>query len=295
MAGYNMDKLEREYHRFGPWVIEIKDIDDIPEQFSDFTETIMNGIISFKVPVNVERRNLKPGMLLYETVTSVTEDTVIILHYTEGSIDRHNIKYHDILYLQYTTVMLFGELIFWTAQQRFVLDFRPAEYGPVEKALDLIRSKYCDPALRINLGDIQEHVDVQSFLYKTLLAQEMEKENLKLVAYQPSIKLKRKHAKKMRYWQHVSGESGLQDSLYMTNGKELIVMSRLKDVKALERPDYGYRYTYIPLNNIRSIIRESDDSMERLQELSIVLEDVRVVFRVDNSFPADVLKNALKI
>jgi hypothetical protein len=290
-----MDKIKREYDRFGPWDIEIKGEDDVPQQFSDFTETIMNGILSFKVPVNVERRNLKPGMPLYQTVTSLAEDDVIILRRAETEIDRQEIKYRDILYLQYTTDMLFGELIFATAKQRHVLDFNPAEDGPAEKALERIRKKYCDQVPRINLGDIQEHVVVQSFLYETLLAQEMEKEDLKLVAYQPSIKLKRKLTTKMRYWQIVSGEAGLQDSLYLSNGIELIVMSRVKDVKAEEKADYGYRYTYIPLNNIRSLLLETSETMDRLQELSIVLEDKRVVFRVDDTFSADNLKGTLKI
>ena len=290
-----MDKLKREYDRFGPWDVEIKEEDDIPQQFSDFTETIMNSVFSFKVPVNVERRNLKPGMPLYQTVTSLTEDAVIILRRAETEIDRQEIKYRDILYLQYTTDMLSGELIFTTVKQRYALDFNPAEQGPAEKALERIREKYCDQVPRVNFSDIQEHVVVQSFLYETLLAQEMEKEDLKLVAYQPSIKLKRKRAAKMRYWQIVSGEAGLQDSLYLTNGKELIVMSRVKDVKAEEKADYGYRYTYIPLNNIRSLILEHSETMDKIQELSIVMEDKRVVFRVDNTFSASLLKGALKI
>lgn len=290
-----MDKLKREYDRFGPWDVEIKEEDDIPQQFIDFTETIMNGIFSFKVPVNVERRNLKPGMPLYQTVTSLTEDVVIILRRAGTEIDRQEIKYGDILYLQYTTDMLFGELIFGTSKQRYFLDFNPAQDGPADKALGRIREKYCDQVPRINFSDIQEDVVVQSFLYETLLAQEMEKEELKLVAYQPPIKLERKRTAKLKYWQIVSGEAGLQDSLYLTNGKELIVMSRVKDVKAVGRPDFGYRYTYIPLNNIRSLLLEPNETMEKLQELSIVMEDIRVVFRVENTFPAGVLKDALKI
>lgn len=290
-----MDKLKREYDRFGPWVLEIKDEVAIPQQFDDFTETILNGIFSFKVPVNVERRNLKPGMLLYQTVAVLTEDAVITLHYRLGAIDRREIRYDDILFLQCTTDMLSGELIFGTVKQRYILDFSSVEYGPVEKAIDLIREKYCDQVPKAKLGDIQEQVVVQSFLYETLLAHEMEKEDLKLVAYQPSLKLERKRAAKTRFWRIISGEIGLQDSLYLTNGKELIVMSRVKEVKAAEKADYGYRYTYIPLNNIRTLLLEPHETMERLQELSVVMEEKRLVFRVDDKFPADVLKRVLRI
>jgi hypothetical protein len=291
----DMDKLKREYDLFGPWVLEIKDEMDIPQQFGDFTETILNGIYSFKVPVNVERRNLKPGMLLYQTVTVLTEDAVIVLQHRLEAIERQEVKYADILFLQCTTDLLFGELIFGTAQQRYIMEFSSIEYGPVETAIDRIREKYCDQVPKANLGEIQEQVVVKSFLYETLLAQEMEKEELKLVAYQPSMQLKRKRAAKTRFWRIVSGETGLQDSLYLTNGKELIVMSRVKDVKAEKKADYGYRYTYIPLNNIRTLLLEPHKTMERLLEFSIVMEEKRLVFRVDDTFPVDVLKSVLRI
>jgi hypothetical protein len=290
-----MDKLKREYDRFGPWVLEIKGEMEVPQQYDDFKETILDGIFSFKVPVNVERRNLKPGMLLYQSVTALTETAVVTFHHRQGAIDRREIRYDDILFLQCTTDMLFGELIFGTTKQRHILDFSSVEYGPLEKAIDLIRERYCDQTPRANLEEIQEHVVVQSFLFETLLAQEMEKEELKLVAYQPSLKLKRKPTAKTQFWRIVSGEAGLQDSLYLTNGKELIVMSRVKDVKEAEKADYGYRYTYIPLNNIRTLLLEPHETMERVQELSMVMEEKRLVFRVDDTFPADTLKRALRI
>jgi hypothetical protein len=72
-------------------------------------------------------------------------------------------------------------------------------------------------------------------------------------------------------------------------------MSRVKDVKEADKADYGYRYTYIPLNNIRTLLLEPHETMERLQELSMVMEEKRFVFRVDDTFPADTLKRALRI
>ena len=109
-----MDQLKREYDQFGPWVLEIKNEDDIPQQYKNFTDTIMGGVFSFKVPVNIERCNLKPGMLLYQTVISLTEKAVIILHHSKRTAHRHKIRYDHILHLQYTTDLLFGELIFET-------------------------------------------------------------------------------------------------------------------------------------------------------------------------------------
>jgi hypothetical protein len=49
------------------------------------------------------------------------------------------------------------------------------------------------------------------------------------------------------------------------------------------------------LNNIRVLLLEPDKTVEGVQELSFVLKDVRVVFRVDKTFSVDRLKSALNI
>ena len=290
-----MDKLKREYDRFGPWVAEIKEEDDIPQQFSDFTETILKSDFSFKVPVSEERRNLKPGMVLYETVVSLTGDFLIVLRYGEDSIDRQEIHLKGLKYFQRTITVLKGELTLATAKQISIIQFNSVEQKPIEKLESRIREHYCDPEPKINLEEIIEQDHVHSFLYETILAKETKKENLKIVAYQPNIKLKREHVSMMRRWQVVSDEYGLQDSLFLTNGRELIVLSRVQDMKAVKKSDYGYRYTYIPLSKIRTLLREPVEKVQGIHNFSVVMENNRVVFKVEESFPVDAFGDTLKI
>lgn len=290
-----MDKLKREYDRFGPWVAEIEVEDDVPPQFSDFTETILKSDFSFKVPVFEERRNLKPGMVLYETVVSLTGDLLIALRYNVDSIDRQEINIKGLQYFQCSTAMLLGELRLGTAKQILSIQFNPVEQKPIEKLVNRIREQYCGPDLKINLNNIIEQDQAHSFLYEVLLAKETKRENLKTVAYQPNIKLKRGIVSMMRRWQVVSDDYGLQDSLFLTNGRELIVLSRVQDMKATHMSNYGYRYTYIPLSNIRTLLLEPEENAEGIYNLSVVMENARVVFKVEESFPVDVFRDTLKI
>lgn len=290
-----MDKLKREYDRFGPWVAEIEVEDDVPQQFSDFTETILKSDFSFKVPIFEERRNLKPGMVLYETVVSLTGDLLIALRYNVDSIDRQEINLKELQYFQCSTAMLLGELRLGTAKQILSIQFNPVEQKPIEKLVNRIREQYCGPDLKINLNNIIEQDQAHSFLYEALLAKETKRENLKTVAYQPNIKLKRGIVSMMRRWQVVSDDYGLQDSLFLTNGRELIVLSRVQDMKATHESNYGYRYTYIPLSNIRTLLLEPEENAEGIYNLSVVMENARVVFKVEESFPVDVFRDTLKI
>jgi len=290
-----MDKLQREYDRFGPWVAEIKVEDDVPRQFVEFADPILKSDFSFKVPVAAERRDLKPGMVLYETVVSVTGDRLLILHLRESSIDRREVDLKSLQYIQCNKAMLFGELLMVSAGQSSSITFNVVEPEPIEKLERHIRAQYCDHVPKVNLDDILGQEHTQSFLYETLLAQEAKKENLKIVAYQPSIQLKAEHIPLLQRWKVVPEELVLKDTLFLTNGSELIVMSRMQDVKRVRQSDYGYRHTYIPLGNVRTTLLEPNEKAKGVLAFSVVMENSRVVFTVDESFPVDVFRRTLKI
>lgn len=290
-----MDNLKREYDRFGPWVAEIKEEIDIPPQFSDFKTNILKSDLSLKIPVFVDRRNLKPGMLLYSTVVCITGDLIVILHHGENSIDQQEISLKSLQYFQSTLAILLGELKLVTPQQTAAISYNPVDPEPVEKLMALIRQRYCDAKPSIDLDKIPEQEHDQSFLYEALLAKEMKKEQLKTVAYQPAMKLGKGYVSMMRRWQVVTEEYGLQDSLFLTNGTELIVLNRVQDMKAVQKSDYGYRYSYIPLKNIRTLLWEPDEVLQGIRDLSIVTEDSRLVFKVEEHFPVEPFRETLGI
>lgn len=282
-----MDKLQREYDTFGPWVVEIKKEVQVPQQFDKFAEIILNADLSFKIPVVAERRDLKPGMLLYHTVVSATGNSLIILHFEDGSLGRREIDLQHLQYFQSTKAILLGELALVSASQSSVIAFNAVKQEQMEKLERHIRGHYCNPELKIDLDKIVEPVHEKSFLYKALLAAEAKKERLKIIAYQPSIKLHGEYLPVLKKLLKVSEEYSLEDTLFVTNGSELIVISRIKNLKEPQQPNYGYRYTYIPLVKIRTILLEPEEKVQGVMNLSVVMKSTRVVFKVESSFPID--------
>lgn len=290
-----MDKLQREYDRFGPWVTEIKEEDDVPEQFGDYKEAILMSNYCFKIPVAAERRDLKPGMVLYQTVVSVKANLLQVLSLKDSSITCQEVDLKHLQFFQCAKAILLGELNLVASDTSSTITYNPVESEPIEKLESLIRDRYCDHEQMVNIDEIVEQDHVQSFLYETLLAGEAKKERLKIVAYQPSISLDAGHIPIMRRWREVAEEFVLKDTVFLTNGSELIVISRMKDLKNVQQSDHGYRYTYIPLCNIRTLLLEPEEKAKGVLSLSIVTENSRVVFKVDKNFRVNSFRETLKI
>ncbi|RKX93863.1 MAG: hypothetical protein DRP59_01775 [Spirochaetes bacterium] len=59
-----------EYDRFGPCIVEISEEDPFPPLFLPYLKGDESSLFSIKIPRREERRNLEPGMNLYDYVLS---------------------------------------------------------------------------------------------------------------------------------------------------------------------------------------------------------------------------------
>ncbi len=289
-----MESLQREYERFGPWVAPIETGDDIPQQFLRYRSTIENALYAVKIPINVERRNVRKGMPLYHTVVAFTEDMICLMQRTKADVDLTEISYRQILYFQHVSNILVGEFVLGTVDQIYVLTFNPVEIGPVEKAIRIIRQKYLDKVAPIDLDSIDENRDSKSALYETLIAREFKSDDIKVIEYQPYMGLEDRAGETVDP-ETPAGEPVLQDSLFLANEHELVVINRTKEIKLPREADYGYRYTYIPRNHILGITLEPEETNELIYNLSFILKEGKVAFLVGHDFSITKLKSALNI
>ncbi len=289
-----MDAVQREYERFGPWVTPIEDAEDIPQQFLRYQELITKAVFAFKIPINVERRNVKQGMPLYHTVVAFKEEMLVLLQRTGKEVHATEIPYREIQYLQHVSNVLVGELLLGTADQIHLLNFNPVEIEAVEQGIGIIRKNYLPAGSPLNLDAIDKTQENPSLLYENLITQQFKGEDLKVVQYQPPVGLKKNPGKALEP-NLLAQEPVLQDSLFLTNGTELITINRKEETKLPEKADYGYRYTFVPVHNILGIMLDPDDTNDLLQNLSFVLNETKVVLLVGPEFSAQKLKALLKL
>ncbi|MCA1755285.1 MAG: hypothetical protein LC641_11425 [Spirochaeta sp.] len=289
-----MDAIQREYERFGPWVTSIEDVQDIPQQFLRYQELILKAEFAFKIPYNVERRNVKPGMPLYHTVVAFSGAMIVLLQRTGKDVHATEIPYTEIEYIQHVGNVLIGEILLGTAEQIYVLNFNPVETEPVEKGIGIIRRNYLQERPPLNLETLDENQKINSLFYENLMAQQFKGQDVRVIEYQPPVGLKKNPGKALEP-NLPAQQPILQDSIFLTNGNELISINRKDETKLPDKADYGYRYTFIPVHNILGVMLEPDDSNELLQYLSFILKETKVVMLVGPEFSAQKLKSVLNV
>ncbi|MDR1294307.1 MAG: hypothetical protein LBK59_05040 [Bifidobacteriaceae bacterium] len=99
-----------EFDAFGPWVLPVRDADDVPPLFRPLVD-VTDARLAVKVPRPIERRTADPTMDLYDSLIVVRGDGVEILARTPGVGDgtaRVWLPARDILAVEDDTDLLHG-------------------------------------------------------------------------------------------------------------------------------------------------------------------------------------------
>lgn len=280
---------KKEYFEFGPWLTRIGGAEDIPEQFASVKNEILGGTFMFKIPRNIDRSNAKEGMLLYDVIISI-DDAYFKKFTCDGEkVESSSIALKDIVYMQYEINLLYGELILAAESEKVEIMFNTVSSDLIFEVVSFLRKHYVVGKTMIDLDKIEEKEVEESFLYRSLLIRERAGEKIKIVAYQPFMELKKGEATNIRQRLSLYQEPVLQDSMFLTNGRELGILTRVKEVKDEIESDYGYRHTYIPLENIKFLSMKQDEQLNNLDILRILVNDYEVEVRVGENFAVDAL------
>jgi hypothetical protein len=289
-----MDNLKKEYDAFGPWLTVVKTHDDIPPQYIEERDTILDSIYCFKIPRNIERRDARPGMLLYNAVVALFDSKVIILRRKEGSVDRFDVSYEDIVYVQNTTDLLMSTLTLATKEFIQTVDYKPVPEDVMDRAVHIIREKCLARSKTFDISNIPEHIVVESQLFKNLLREEVDDDKeIKLVEYQPFVELVRSAPTAKDRVKDLFSGPVLQDCMFLTNGKELIIINRKKEVKGKKDPDYSYKHTYTALDQITDLSFKEEPELKNLQTLTIALGALKITLKVSDEVTLKTLKSVI--
>ncbi len=77
-----------EYDRFGPWVDEVHQVEDVPRLYSSFPIDFSVERLVLKVPRNITRRNATPDMDLYDHLIMLGQDRLTVLSRRAGKTSR---------------------------------------------------------------------------------------------------------------------------------------------------------------------------------------------------------------
>lgn len=285
----HMNALEKEYYDFGPWLIEVKEYDDIPSQYHSKRDVILSASYCFKVPIKKEWRNTHPGMLLYHTVIAVHPEKVVILKAKDGDVEQTEIPVEDIRYIVHSTDLLDSHIIISTDVDLFDIDYNSVSQEISNQVINMMREYVFKVSDKVHLEEIHEVKHIESSIYRELMNKGKVGDSMKVIAFQPFMKLERHNPSTLEVILQTHKKYELQDMAILTNGKELIVVNRNKEVKRTKDVDYSFRHTFIQFDDISKITLVDEPDMEHLRSLVIHVGDTKLSFKVSDAFDANAL------
>lgn len=278
----------KEYDEFGPWILEINTIEDIPKLFIPYCSEIDDALLLIKIPRNIERRNANPNMDLYDYVLGVYEEYLIILKRDSKNIEVIEIKFKDVIAITNRMDLLLGIVTFYLSKKIISFNYSVVSGDIIRRLLKLIRERYAPNSNFIFEGLLDYNLieDVDS-LYINLLSQFAKPEDhFKVLAIQSSVKaipIYTSIGKKIMDLLNIYKENLLQNTMYLTNEKELLIVTRGKTFRRPKAINYTYDFTYIPISKIVNIRFDSISEYDNISPFFIEIQDHSFKYYFDNA------------
>jgi hypothetical protein len=159
-----------EYDRFGPWIDEVTEPDDVPRLYRDYAVDLAAERLVLKVPRDIARRNATPDMDLYDHLLILGRDQLTVLSRRTGGLPQPGAadsgKGYDVVALRLADVvairnavnLLDGKLTVATSTgESITVPFNGSAAAMVNRLVNALKEIPCaSPASRVGsaLADV---------------------------------------------------------------------------------------------------------------------------------------------
>ena len=224
-------------------------------------------------------------MDLYDCVIIGYEQFLVLLNRKNKTVKETKVYYDEILGVENILVLLKGELKIYLDKEIISIYYNTVSKDMIDMIVQFIRNKYVKDISEKPLRMIEYDDEIDCILFRNLLDQMKETEEVKVLHFQSVEKLK----KYKNTWVDVLWYRYfiLQNNMFLTNNKELIVFSRYRPIKTFRDVDYGYIYTYVPLKNIETIEIKNNQEFIHLNDLIVKTKTTQLTFYANEMLQPD--------
>ncbi len=131
----------QEIDQFGPWVLPVRGPQDVPPLYRDEAVDWDTVRFAIKVPRPVPRRDVTPGMDLYDALLLADPAGLTVLRRrpTAPGYDRSFVRHADVLALESSTDLLDGRLAVHTRSGPLEVAYNGSQADVVEELLAVLR------------------------------------------------------------------------------------------------------------------------------------------------------------
>jgi hypothetical protein len=286
-----MDNVAHEYDHFGPWLLAVKSAQDIPHQYFEYQESILSAKFCFKIPIKEERRKLHAGMLLYNKLITIDERQIVEFSVVNDQIVKNQLAFEDVQYLIHQGDLLNCEISLVSRNNSLSFQYNLVSMDLAGDVMTLLRNSINEPKQNNKKSEnlLQKYSELQIFSYFCIT--EKESKSLEILNYQPCLDLGLLASNKL--FQSLT-KYRLLDSMFITNGVELIIANRGKYVVQENDTNYKFGHTFIPLRKITNFSHQSDDMFKAIKQISIEMDEQLVKVAVDKDFVIQSLVSLLE-
>lgn len=136
------EEQRREYDAFGPWIHELKSVADLPPRFRSFQGELAGAEMLLKIPVDKDRRSVRPGDDLYRQIWALDPRGLGLLEIDAGEVVSSFFPLDEIESIRISQVLLSGTLeIFLSVGRVRRISYNTVSRGIVEKLVDALLEK----------------------------------------------------------------------------------------------------------------------------------------------------------
>ena len=266
-----MDAQRQEYDRFGPWAIEISAEDPPPPLFAPSLTRIDPPLLSIKMPRQIERRDARPGMDLYDSLICLYEDDLEVHQRVGQEVRSDTCRYADVQHLRVSRDLLAGNVHLGLPGRPFDLSYNTVSDELMSRLVTIVRQRYGGPHRPAPMGtEIEVSAGELSFSFEGLLATERRQQSgMRLLAAQATVPVgSRGMTAGRRLFVRIASKR-LLESMHLTDGRELMIIGRGRTYASWWQGIFGADTCYIPLANLRGITWQED---ARNAAVTLVLE-----------------------
>lgn len=257
----------------------------MPPVFRSFYDSLKQAPLLVKIPVEADRRDLRPGQILYQTVLALTSETLTLLNYDGLKPERHDLPLTDIQALRSYHVLLRGQFsLFLRDGSIITLGYNTVSRALVEKIIDQILQDLPGDSAQPTPPNLEP--TISDYHYQTLLKEHKKRRPQVSAVYfeAPGTRGFTPQGKRRR-------SLGL---LVLDSGKELLVLDRGSVQSQSLEALYGGDCTFFPRRHINDleILTHLKKGKSQGEDLIVHLTGHSLGFRImGSSEPLKILKS----
>jgi len=227
-------------------VYEVAQEQDLPPRFRDSFGPWGGSELVLKVPIDVERRNARPGQDLYRQVLEIRGDSLRGLSLVEGRVVETSVSVGSVQALTVFQALLLGTFSATTADGEFSFTYNTVSSPLVDRFVDLLRGKLAPETLAPRSAP---PLVVKNFFFQHLVREHQRRSRGTRVVHcdEPGLRVRDDRGRSRK---------GL-GLLVLETASELLILDAGTPWKRPGRPAYGSRCLYIPRKSWKAVTLEA--------------------------------------